>query len=74
MVARLVVVEHANSVEREPTLLRAQRANFVFRGTNEIQGAFKLSTTNDFTWSRVDRTPNGRRIEVTAERSEGWCG
>ncbi len=62
MVARFVVVEHANSVERELTLLRAQRANFVFRGTNEIQGALKLSATNEFTWLRVNRNPSDARI------------
>ncbi len=70
LVARLVVVEHANSVERELTLLRAQRANFVFRGTNEIQSAFKLSATHDFTWLRVNRTPSNARIgEIIFDRA-----
>ena len=49
MVARLVVVEHANGVQRELISLRAQRAIFVFRETNEIQSAFKSSETYDFT-------------------------
>lgn len=62
MVARLVVVEHANSVERELTSLRAQRAIFVLRGTTELPGAFGLSATHDFTWLRVDRTPSDVRI------------
>ena len=53
LVARLVIAEHANGVQREPISLRAQRANFVFRGTTEVQGALKLSATNDFTWWRV---------------------
>lgn len=73
MVARLVVVEHANSVERELTLLRAQRANFVFRGTTELPGAFVgLSATHDFTWLRVNRTPSDARIVEAHESSQGW--
>ena len=72
MVARLVVVEHANGVEREPISLRAQRANFVFRGTNELRGALKLSATNDFTWLRVDRTPSDVRIVEGHESLKRW--
>jgi hypothetical protein len=60
-----VVVEHANSVERELTLLRAQRANFVFRGTTELPGAFKLSVTHNFTWLRENRKPRDERIFET---------
>ena len=53
MVARLVVDEHASRVQRELISLRAKRANYVFRGTTEVQGALKLSATHDFTWWRV---------------------
>ena len=67
MVARRVVFEHANSVERELTLLRAQRAIFVFRGTTELRSAFKLSVTNEFTWLRVNRTPSDARIVEAVE-------
>ncbi len=53
LVARLVIAEHANEVQRELISLRAKRAIFVFRGATELQGAFKLSATHDFTWWRV---------------------
>lgn len=60
------------AVERELTSLRAQRANFVFRGTTELAGAFKLSATNEFTWLPVNRMPSDVRIVEAREKSQRW--
>lgn len=46
---------HWRAVQRELNLLRAMRANFCVSRTNEILGAFTLSTANEFTWWRAVR-------------------